>query len=487
MMRRRETDLSPFRREGLLRRAFPFLVAMVLAFAALQLPAEQREPDLLITAAGVNLVLIALVLVLPWHRMARSTDVLPPLLYLVVVSLLRDGTGGASSGYAMLMILPIFWLALYGTRVQLAIGVAGVAVLLGVPTLVIGDPDYPDEEWRRTLLSTVVAGIVGLAVQDLVEQIRQRADALHTVSEAVGRRTHEMETRWAICEAARQVAHARWCGLLEPDANSRRLVTTAATSPEIEGTETWLTDEESAAVRAFETGRPVFVQDCSGVEVFRGRDGSGVATASALFYPVPGPDTRLAVLAVGWAEPVKRLSETLPSVMEALTAEAAGVIERTTLILRLESAVKVDEQSGLPNLRAFQEELTREISRARRSGHPLAVALLDVGDFQLNADGELSSHDRRALRNIADRWRKLVGPSDLLAMLEPGRFGAVFPELGDAEARNAARRLQDAAPPDRRCHVGVAAWDGSELPAALVARAETELQLERTAASSARD
>ena len=486
-MRRRETDLTPFRREGLLRRAFPFLVAMVLAFAALQLPAEQRESDLLLTAAAVNAVLIALVLVVPWERMPRFTDVLPPLLYLVVVSLLRDGAGGASSGYAMLMILPIFWLALYGTRSQLAIGVAGVAVLLGMPTLLIGEPDYPDEEWRRTLIGTMVAGIVGLAVQDLVDQIRQRAEALHTVSEAVGRRTHETETRWAICEAARQVAKAGWCGVLEPDVNGRRLVTTAGTSPEIEGTETWLTDEESAAVRAFETGRPVFVQDCAGTEVFRGRDGAAVPAASALFYPVPGRETRLGVLAVGWEEPIKRLPETLPSVMEALTAEAAGVIERTTLILRLESGVKVDEPTGLANLRAFQEELPREISRARRSGHPLSVALLDVGSFQLNADGELSSHDRRTLRQLADRWRRLVGPTDLLAMLEPGRFGVVFPELTESEARDGARRLQDAVADERRCHVGVAAWDGSELPAALVARAETELQLERTAASSARD
>ena len=486
-MRRRETELSPFRREGLLRRAAPFAVAMILAFAALELPAESRDSDRILAAVAVNAVLVAMVLGFPWARLPRYADVLPPLLYLVVVSLLRDGTGGATSGYSTLMILPIFWLALYGTRPQLAVGVAGVAILLGLPPLAIGEPEYPDQEWRRALIGTTVAGIVGLAVQDLVEQIRQRADALHTVSEAVGRRTHEMETRWAICEAARQVAKARWVCLLEPDANGRRLVTTAATSPEVEGTEAWLTNEHSPAVRAFESGRPVFLQELDDPEVFRGGAGEARPVASALFHSVPGRDGTMAVIAAAWDEPVKRLPETLPSVMEALTAEAAGVIERTTLILRLESAVKVDEPTGLPNQRAFQEELPRELSRARRSQKSLSVALLDVGEFDLNADGELSSQDRRALRNLADRWRRLIGPADMLAALEPGRFGAILPEVGDADARTATRRLQEAAPPDRPCHVGVATWDGFELPAALVSRAETELQLERATASSARD
>ena len=486
-MRRRETELSPFRREGLLRRAAPFAVAMILAFAAIELPAESRDSQRLYTAGALNLLLIAMVVGLPWAKLPRFADVLPPLLYLVVVSLLRDGAGGASSGYSTLMVLPIFWLALYGSRAQLAVGVAGVAILLGMPPLVIGEPEYPDEEWRRALIGTTVAGIVGLAVQDLVEQIRQRADALQTVSEAVGRRTHEIETRWAICEAARQVAKARWVCLLEPDANARRLVTTAATSPEVEGTEAWLTAESSPAVRAYESNRPVFAQNLGDEELFRGAGGESRPAASALFHPVAGRDGAMAVIAAAWDEPVKRLPETLPSVMEALTAEAAGVIERTTLILRLESAVKVDPATGLPNQRAFQEELPREISRARRSAKTLSVALLDVGEFSLDTEGELSSNDRRTLRNLADRWRRLVGPTDLLAALEPGRFGVVFPELEDAAARETVRRLQEAAPPERPCHVGVATWDRFELPAALVARAESELQLERAATSSARD
>jgi hypothetical protein len=60
---------------------------------------------------------------------------------MVVVALLRDGLGGAVSSYSTLLILPVLWLAMYGTRVQLAVGVIGVGLMLAVPVLLIGSPE----------------------------------------------------------------------------------------------------------------------------------------------------------------------------------------------------------------------------------------------------------------------------------------------------------------------------------------------------------
>src|SRR3954454_21806756 len=123
---------SPFRREGLLRRTAPFLVAMLVSYAAVRLPAVERDGCEILAAAVLNLVMVALVVFLPWDELPRTADLLPPLMFMVVVAMLRDGLGGAVSAYSTLLILPILWLAMYGTRVQLAVGVVGVAVLLSV-------------------------------------------------------------------------------------------------------------------------------------------------------------------------------------------------------------------------------------------------------------------------------------------------------------------------------------------------------------------
>lgn len=480
-MRRASDHLSPFRREGLLRRTAPFLVAMVVAFAAIRLPAGDRDGSGILAAALLNIALVALVLVLPWQRMPRIADVVPPLMYMVVVALLRDAVGGPTSAYSTLLILPILWIAMYGTRADLAVGVVGVALLLVVPVLVIGHPTYTDEEWRRVLLWVTVAGIIGLAVQDLVEQVRQRAEALHTVSEAVGRRTREIETRSAICEAAKQSAKAQYAVLLEPDANARRLVTTAATDRLVENTEVFLTDTSQAAVRTYASGREHHEHQVE-ESPFLADNGTFTPVGSVLWHPVPGRDGAMGLLGVAWAEPLKRLPETLPAVMEALAAEAAGVIERTTLLLKLETVVKLDEATGLPNERAWEEEVPRELSRARRQATPLSVVLLDLGEFEVTSEGQLGRRDRELLHDAADRWRQELGPSDFLAHREPaGFFGVLFPNVSSSEAETAAMRLQAAAPDGRHCTIGVATWDGFELPAALVGRAETQIELEKAA------
>jgi diguanylate cyclase (GGDEF)-like protein len=480
-MRRAERQ-SPFRREGLLRRAAPFLVAMVLGYAAIRLPAVQRDTGEILAAALLNLVLVGLVAILPWDELPRIADIVPPLVYMVVVALLRDAAGGAVSAYSTLLILPVLWLAMYGTRAQLAVGVVGVAVLLTMPVLLIGKPDYTDEEWRRALLWVTVSGIIGLAVQDLVEQVRQRAEALHTVSEAVGRRTREIETRSAICEAAKENAKARYAVMLEPDANARRLVATAATDRLVESTEIYLNDTGSGAVRTYTSAREQFQAEVN-QPPFLADNGTYTEVASVLWHPVPGRDGPLGVLGVAWTDPIKRLPDTLPAVMEALAAEAAGVIERTTLLLRLETVVKTDEVTGLPNERAWEEEVPRELSRARRQGTPLSVVIMDLGDFELSPDDQLGHRDKDFLGSAADRWRAEIGPSDFLAHRDPpGRFSILFPNLGSAEAADAALRMQAAAPAGRECVVAVATWNGVDLPAALVGRAETQIELEKAAA-----
>ncbi|MFL5894934.1 MAG: GGDEF domain-containing protein [Thermoleophilaceae bacterium] len=473
---------GPFRKEGLLRRSAPFLAAMVLSYAAIRLPAQTRNGGEILVAAGLNALLVLAILVLPWHRFPRFADVLPPLAYMVVVALLRDALGGAPSAYSTLLILPVLWIALHGTRGQLAVAVLGVAVLLATPVLLIGGTDYPDEEWRRVLLWTTVSGIVALAAQDLVEQVRQRAEALHTVSAAVGRRTREIETRSAICEAAKENARAQYAILLEPDANGRRLVTTAATDPQVEGTELYLSNDSLPAVRSYQHGREQ-LQNEGGESLLMTGAGMMTPVETILWHPVPGRESPMGVIGVAWTDPVKRLPETLPTVMEALAAEAAGVIERTTLLLKLENVVKVDEVTGLPNDRAWEEEVPRELSRARRQGTPLSVVILDLGDFESGPDGDLGAGDRRLLREAANTWRRDISPSDFLAHRTPGRFSVLFPNIGAEQAEAAALRLQSRAPQGRHCAIAVAAWNGLELPAQLVDRAETQIELERAASS----
>src|SRR5687767_173649 len=242
-------------RRRLLVRAAPFLGAGVLPFATLPLPPAINSPSLLAAAILLTALIILTCLYAPWHRLPHFAQAVPPLAYFIVIALLRDAEGGAT-GYAPLAMLPVFWLALYGTRTELGIGIAGVVATFFAPLLLIGSPVYPVSEWRRAVLWVAIASLVGFTVQRLVNQLRaraeesvRRAEALHrseqeshamlmtmaAVAEAmqdVSRAGDATAARAAICAAASAIGGSQGAVFFEPD-GAGNLIVTAVVGPSL--------------------------------------------------------------------------------------------------------------------------------------------------------------------------------------------------------------------------------------------------------------
>jgi diguanylate cyclase (GGDEF)-like protein len=104
-----------------------------------------------------------------WLRCSRA------LLYLAGVGLLREATGGATGGVGILVLVPVVWVALYGTLRMLRVTLVGVALTYVLPLLLIGAPRYPDTGWRSAVLAAALAAIVGMTVHRLVAMTRDQA------------------------------------------------------------------------------------------------------------------------------------------------------------------------------------------------------------------------------------------------------------------------------------------------------------------------
>jgi diguanylate cyclase (GGDEF)-like protein len=172
------TTGTPFSRPGLVRRTWPFALALFVAVLAAPLTAGPTRAGFLIGAIGFLLALGVAVAFLPWARLPVVAHAVPPFALFVFVAFIREGAGGSTSGYGGLVLLPIIWLGLYGTRRQLLAALGAMGLTLTLPILVIGPPEYPESEWRRLLVWAFVAPIAGLVVQNL---IRERAELLATV------------------------------------------------------------------------------------------------------------------------------------------------------------------------------------------------------------------------------------------------------------------------------------------------------------------
>ena len=129
------------------------------------------------------LVTGAAIWALPWDRLPRAAQAVPPFAVFAVIALLRESHGGAGSGYAPLVLLPVLWFALYGTRTEVLAAVVGVAVTLGLPLVLTDDAVYPAGEWRRTAFYVVLSLAIGLTLNGLVGSLlteirgRERAEA----------------------------------------------------------------------------------------------------------------------------------------------------------------------------------------------------------------------------------------------------------------------------------------------------------------------
>lgn len=126
--------------------------------------------------AAVLSVLVGLsVLFVPWERLPRDVQLVPALAYVLAVVLLRDSVGGAAGGVGLLTLGPIVWFALYGTRRQLMVLIAAVALAWAIPILMIGAPRYPATGWRGVVLVVALSAVIGTTVQRLVARVHKQA------------------------------------------------------------------------------------------------------------------------------------------------------------------------------------------------------------------------------------------------------------------------------------------------------------------------
>ena len=83
-------------------------------------------------------------------------------------------------------------------------------------------------------------------------------------------------------------------------------------------------------------------------------------------------------------------------------------VEISRLVSRLEGLARTDPLTGVPNRRVWEEELPRELERARRMGSGLCVAMIDLDDFKSYNDRFGHQAGDLVLKEAAD----LVGRAD---------------------------------------------------------------------------
>jgi diguanylate cyclase (GGDEF)-like protein/PAS domain S-box-containing protein len=167
-------DGPMFARADLARRIAPFsfgLVAVILPLFFIPLD----NPTTFAIGAAMAGLCVAVAMLVPWQRLPKSVEIVAPILGVAAIAFLRDGTGGHQSGYSVLALLAVLWVALYGTPRQIGIIVFAVFLGLVVPIVLVGAPLYPPGEWRPLVVLVSLSAMIGGIVNSLVSAVRREA------------------------------------------------------------------------------------------------------------------------------------------------------------------------------------------------------------------------------------------------------------------------------------------------------------------------
>ncbi|MEA2310075.1 MAG: hypothetical protein QOE28_43 [Solirubrobacteraceae bacterium] len=173
--------MSALSRAQIGARLGPFAGAGLLAYALVPIGTEV-EWGMYGLSLGLSIAVILGAIALPWEDLPRTARAALPLVYLVAVGLLRDAAGGTAGGVGICVMLPVFWLALHGTRPQLLLILAATVVYWVAPVVLVGGDAYPLYTLRSGGLFVVVGGIIGVTVQELVRAARQRESDLQQLA-----------------------------------------------------------------------------------------------------------------------------------------------------------------------------------------------------------------------------------------------------------------------------------------------------------------
>jgi signal transduction histidine kinase len=171
--------------------ALPFtVIAVGTAYALLFVPLSRLDYAEVSAAAALSAALLGLALL--WSTFPRVATIGVPLGYIALAALLRDAAGGGSSGFGGLLMLPVLWLAVTAGRRALAAVLAAMTAAQLVPLAFVGGTAYPDSGWRGAFVLTTVTAIMGLMVQRLIEETRQRNVLLEEQTDSLTRASAQL-------------------------------------------------------------------------------------------------------------------------------------------------------------------------------------------------------------------------------------------------------------------------------------------------------
>ncbi|HZI17094.1 MAG TPA: diguanylate cyclase [Pyrinomonadaceae bacterium] len=169
----------------------------------------------------------------------------------------------------------------------------------------------------------------------------------------------------------------------------------------------------------------------------------GCRFRSMAALPLIKDERTLGVLAVYSHEPSRYTDDHL-RLLETVARLASDALSNAVQHAAAESNALTDTLTGLPNARAMYVRFEQEAARARRTGRPFQVVMLDLDDFKQVNDTYGHKTGDRVLREVGRILQAQLREYDFLARYAGDEFVAVVQDLDAEQVRELSERIERA-------------------------------------------
>lgn len=397
-------------RRGTPALALPFAAVAALGLLTTLLPPYER-PGWVGGLAVLTLAAVVVVFLVSQRRAERWwLDPVPAYLMFPFVALLHDasgaGDGGSSSGMTVLLLLPILWLAITGTREQMWAASVLAVLTFVLPIVVIGPPSYTLGDWRRAMVWTAVALVIAPVLHRIVGDLERQTRRAHIANNRVERLFEDAPHGVALLDPAGTIIRV----------NISMGVLVGLDPAEMVG----------HRFSAFETPGEDRIQDHLGR--LTSNRGESLET-ECMLRDSGGNDVDVA------------LSSTITGDQEigqVVMVTVVDISDRRRYLDRLAHLADHDVLTGLANRRRFDNELQRHLDWCRRHGPTGALLLLDLDNFKQVNDSLGHNAGDQLLVTIAGLLRRSIRETDVVARLGGDEFAVLITDGGQDVAQRVA-------------------------------------------------
>jgi len=342
---------------------------------------------------------------------------------------------------------------------------AGLHAVAALPIVlqgrITGVMDFFGTEIRepdRDLLDAL--GAIGSQIGQIMERLAQqehiaRLNRIYAVLSGTNAAIFRVRDRQELFNETCRIAveHGRfgiaWIGAFDPETLDVTVVAWAGFKAEeliIAGSKgtarTDVREGQGAVGRAIREKRPVFSNDITAepeVGGERRREAVRRGYRSLVVLPLIVEGEVAGTLSLFAKEPDFFTQDEL-KLLTQLAGDISLALESIGKQEQLDYLANYDVLTGAANRNLLIDRLTQTVTQARRYGHVVAVAFLDIDNFKLINDSLGHAAGNELLKIVAGRLRSCVRESDTVARLSADEFVLVLP--GQTGAAATSRLMQ---------------------------------------------